>query len=782
MNGFIGKTLGKVQIEALAGRGGVAEVYVGTHTTLDRKVAVKVLRNVDEDNADKLERFKREARVIAKLRHPNIVQVYDFDTIESHPYLVMEYIEGPSLSKYLNDLHQNRLRLPLHQVIRMIRAVASALQYAHNNGIVHRDVKPGNILLTSSSSKIIVGRPLPEDFEPVLTDFGLVRFQDGHRQTTTGHIAGTPAYMSPEQSRGEAVDGRADIYSLGIVLYEMLAGDVPFDGESTVSILLKQVTEPPRPITGISPQLQTVLNRALAKDVKDRFQTPLELADAFSAAAGSLNLKREAATIEFTELPTILPSDSLTALKIEKPKVEPLTDADMEPEEPAAKKRGRWLFVALPVIIAIALGGFFWMNGLPSSAPDAATTTAPAATYTTTYTILPPTEAGTATAVLPTGPIGVLHFQNASLLADQASLTTQGMPAPQPGNQYEVWLLGADDRLSLGILALDEKGIGKVTFADPGGLNLISRFDALEITIEPNPDTDPASSGLVAYSFTLPEEGMVHVRYLLSEFAGTPDKIGLAQGLYADIKQIDTLTKEMQNAFESGDQETVKQKAELALNLLVGAKSADYKDWDGNGKKEPRSSYGLVLNGNSFGYIQSVSSEIEVTIKTAGATESMIANGNVVKTCAQNLAQWAPQLREVLLTVINATDDSSRETAIRAAVALTDQMLHGIDLDKNGKVDAISGECGAETAYEAAYSMADMPIQPASLSYQLTVVANSTPIPTSATKKSGGTSIAGTPAAVTPKVQPTKKPNPTKKTNPGGGTNPDPKPKPTKKK
>ena len=170
--------------------------------------------------------------------------------------------------------------------------------------------------------------------------------------------------MSPEQSRGEAVDGRADVYSLGVVLYEMLAGDVPFDGESTVSILLKQVTEPPKPIPGLSPLVQNVLDRALAKNVKDRFQTPMELAEAFSAAVG---MKSEAATIEFNELPTILPSEalSLSPLKIEKPgKVEPLAKTEMEPP---AKPQRRWLFIALPAIVAIAFGGFFWMNGFPSS-------------------------------------------------------------------------------------------------------------------------------------------------------------------------------------------------------------------------------------------------------------------------------------------------------------------------------------------------------------------------------------------------------------------------------
>src|SRR5512138_1538870 len=239
MENWVGKKLGKVQIESLIGRGGAAEVYVGTHTTLERRVAVKILRNLNDESSDVLERFEREARAVARLRHPHIVQVHDFDTIDNNPYLVMEYIEGPSLSKYLKTLHQNRKRLPFPQVIRLVRLVASALQYAHNNGVIHRDVKPGNILLTSPSTRFKAGEPLPDDFEPILTDFGLVRFLDSSRQTTTGHIAGTPAYMSPEQSRGETTDGRTDVYALGVVLYEMLAGDVPFDGESTVSILLK---------------------------------------------------------------------------------------------------------------------------------------------------------------------------------------------------------------------------------------------------------------------------------------------------------------------------------------------------------------------------------------------------------------------------------------------------------------------------------------------------------------------------------------------------------------
>src|SRR4030095_1161548 len=265
MNEWVGKMLGKVRIDSLIARGGMAEVYLGTHTTLQREVAVKILRNQYEDDEDLLERFQREARVVAKLRHQNIVQVFDYDAVDERPYIIMEYVSGPSLSKYLSKLHKNKGKLELHEVNRILTGVAQALQYAHDSGVIHRDIKPGNIILTSHSEPVNPGQPLPQDFEPVLTDFGLVRFLNSSRQTSAGQTAGTPAYMSPEQARGEATDGRTDIYSLGIVLYEMLMGKVPFDGETTMSILLKHISEPPPPIPGLSNPIQKFLDKALAE-------------------------------------------------------------------------------------------------------------------------------------------------------------------------------------------------------------------------------------------------------------------------------------------------------------------------------------------------------------------------------------------------------------------------------------------------------------------------------------------------------------------------------------
>lgn len=712
MNTWVGKRLGKVQIESLVGRGGVAEVYLGTHTTLERKVAVKIVRNLNGENSDALARFEREARVIAKFRHPNIVQVHDFDTIDSDPYLVMEYIEGPSLSQYLRALHQNDQRLPKPQMIRLINAVAGALQYAHRNGVIHRDIKPGNILLTSASGPIQAGEPLPEDFEPVLTDFGLVRFLDASRETVTGQVAGTPAYMSPEQARGEAVDVRTDVYSLGIVLYEMLAGHVPFDGETTVSILLKQINQPPPPIPELSPLIENVLNRALDKDASQRFQTPIEFAEAFRK---SVEMSLDPSTVR------------LNSLEPDAPTLQPAPPIE-KPVPPTPAERPRWMRIAVLATVAVALGAFMMVNGLPSSPGADPTVTLPVTTSTlaaATDTAVPSTGTSIPFAASPSGPAGILRFQNGMAIADEVSLIVHSMPAPPPGSQYEVWLTGDDDRISLGVFSPEASSKGELNFAEPEGLSLLADFDRVEITIEPKSDTDPVDSGLIAYSFTLPAESLLHIRYLLLSFPGTPMKNGLVQGLHTDIVQIDERVKEMDSAFESDDAVGTLANAEDALNLLVGAKSADFKDWNGDGQLRDRtSSYGLLVNGNNFGYIQAVYAEVDHIVATPGSTQYMLQYGEIVKTCTQNLALWAPQLRDRLVTILTSTSNSEISEAIRDSVTVADQMLNGVDLDENGTVDTVPGECGAKGTYEYAYYMADMPILPVSIAYQLTVVAN----------------------------------------------------------
>jgi predicted Ser/Thr protein kinase len=277
---LIGETLGKYRITEHLGGGGMAEVYKAYQPGLDRYVAIKVLHSFLAGEEDFLTRFQREARVIAMLRHPNIVQVHDFDYDEEDNayYIVMEFIDGPSLKEHVQEVCQEEQILPLDETVHIVTGIANALEYAHQRGAVHRDVKPANILFT-------------EDGEAILTDFGIAKMVNIGGLTASGAMIGTPAYMAPEQGLGQAGDERADIYSLGAVFYQLVTGCLPFDADTTMGVVLKHINDPPPPPTSINPDLpegiEAVILRALAKDPEDRYQTAKEfIADLRRAMAG----------------------------------------------------------------------------------------------------------------------------------------------------------------------------------------------------------------------------------------------------------------------------------------------------------------------------------------------------------------------------------------------------------------------------------------------------------------------------------------------------------------
>ncbi|HVF26363.1 MAG TPA: protein kinase [Anaerolineales bacterium] len=738
MSTWIGKTLGKVYIDSLLARGGMAVVYLGMHTTLQRKVVVKILRNDFEEDSAALERFEREAQVVARLRHQNIVQVFDFDTVDDQPYIVMEYINGPSLSTYLNTLHRKIGRLELPQVSQILTRVASSLQYAHDSGVIHRDVKPANILLTSRSSQIIPGEPLPLDFEPVLGDFGLVRFLSSSLQTSTGKIVGTPAYMSTEQARGEHTDERTDIYSLGIVLYEMLAGHVPFDGETTMSILLKHINEPPPPIPGLAFGFQYVLDRALSKKAEERFQTPNELAAAFNEV------------LEET-------SGASTILHMT-PKRTPST-GKADDESPLRRK---WLSAALATILIGTMGALFFLNGRALPSPES-----PTPSVSSTIEINTPVTL--ISSPVRRGPTGLLRFQDGSAILDRATLTAMAMPAPPEGSQYEVWLVGAEgERLTLGILMLDENGKGMLTFDESQGMNLLAVYDRVEIIVGPGPDSGPDAIERVAYFYDLPEIGVEYVRQLLVSFALAPDQAALIQGMTADTKLIEQVATEMLEAFENGSETGTQKNAEAIMNILVGSQSSEHKDWNGDGQTtDAGSGYGFMLNVDNLGYIQAVYSHADYAANSPGVSQNMITNGDDVKACAQNFAQWVPELRDRILTILKADSLSEMDAPIRDAVTLADKMLNGIDANQNGNIEAVTGECGALTTYESAYRMADMPLLPVNL------IATPTPTPTFSifavpTKTSQRRPDATSPNITVPNTSPPNTPVPPPADTPSG--------------
>jgi serine/threonine protein kinase len=265
-----GTALGEFRIDAKIGEGGMAAVYRATQPSLHRTVAIKVLDTSLQADPTFVARFRREANTVAQLMHPNIVPVYAFGEAENMLYLVMGYVPGGSLAERMGR------PLAVPTIGRIVSQVADALDYAHKQGVVHRDIKPANILLGEGDWAL-------------LSDFGIARMLEGRmRLTQPGIGLGTPEYMSPEQGLSDEIDGRSDIYSLGIVLFELLTGEVPFDADTPFGILYKHVHEPlPLPSKidpSISSALENVIIRATAKRPEDRYQTAEQFKLALEAA------------------------------------------------------------------------------------------------------------------------------------------------------------------------------------------------------------------------------------------------------------------------------------------------------------------------------------------------------------------------------------------------------------------------------------------------------------------------------------------------------------------
>jgi serine/threonine-protein kinase len=294
MSDLIGKTLGRYRLVERIGQGGMAEVYKAFQPALDRYVAVKVLHPflLEEDGAR--ERFSREARAVASLRHPNIVQVFDYDNEGEIYFMVMEFIDGPNLKQVLLQQAQQGKRLDMARIDEIITAIGGALAYAHGMGMVHRDVKPQNIMFTAKG-------------QPLLTDFGIAKIVNTSGASASGGLSGTPAYMSPEQGRGGPIDARTDIYSLGVVLYEMVTGRVPFDADTPFAVVIKHMNDPlplPRSIDPSIPEgLERVVLKAMAKSPDERYQT----ADEFARATHEAIAQAQGAASRVDTIPTAAP-------------------------------------------------------------------------------------------------------------------------------------------------------------------------------------------------------------------------------------------------------------------------------------------------------------------------------------------------------------------------------------------------------------------------------------------------------------------------------------------
>jgi serine/threonine protein kinase len=277
---LVGKTLGQYELVEIAGEGGLATVYKAYQHTLERWVAVKVLHVRDREM---LARFKREARAVALLRHRNILMVYQYSEDDGWPYIAMEYVEGGTLEDYLQGEPMDWA-----DVVNMTLGIADALREAHQHGLIHRDVKPANIML-------------PQRDWPLLTDFGLVKIPDEVSITMTGVVIGTPAYIAPELALGKKANHRADIYSLGVVMFEMITGRWPFMFDNPNLLMLAHISEAvpaPRELNpACPPNLEKVILKCLEKSPDDRYPDMQTMIDALSKILGESTLPFSAAGV-----------------------------------------------------------------------------------------------------------------------------------------------------------------------------------------------------------------------------------------------------------------------------------------------------------------------------------------------------------------------------------------------------------------------------------------------------------------------------------------------------
>ena len=376
---------GRYEVRSLIGRGGMAEVHLGFDTRLSRVVAIKMLRRDLAQDSIFQARFRREAQSAASLNHPNIVAVYDTgeEIIEDAtgrsiavPYIVMEYVEGHTVK----DLISDGTAVPINEAIEIVSGVLSALQYSHANHLVHRDIKPGNIMLTS-------------DGKVKVMDFGIARALTDSQatMTQTNAVVGTAQYLSPEQARGETVDARSDLYSTGVVLFELLTGRPPFKGDSAVAVAYQHVEQiPPTPssiLSDIPDSLDRVVLKSLAKNREDRYSSATAmLADLQRVAQGldvgappadswttevlpaaGLASARTAATTQMAAVPSHAPAAAMAATSTSLPAV--ATD-DSANEATKARKR-RTAIIATVVLIALLLiGGSVWALTRGAAEPE----------------------------------------------------------------------------------------------------------------------------------------------------------------------------------------------------------------------------------------------------------------------------------------------------------------------------------------------------------------------------------------------------------------------------
>lgn len=699
-----GQKLGKYELRRLLGKGGMAEVWEAFQPGVDRLVAIKLMHKHLAHDFDFVQRFRREAKAVGRLQHHHIIRVFDFDVENDEYYMVMDYIQGGTLGQYLK---QHGALQPI-EALRVVAQLADALAYAHQQGMIHRDIKPANVMFMDDS----VGFP-------VLTDFGLARLLSYQTMTITGAMVGTPAYMSPEAISGEKVDGRADIYSLGVLLYEMVVGKTPYRADTPYGMILKQMNEPipPPHDKGVTVPLEVevLILKALQKEPNERYQNATLFRDAILATLEHLTGKPNESLITSMRRISSLRRAAVTTKLPALGSTQASSSVDQAAIDSTSPHRLMASVIGGVLAIALLMTGIVWaLVGEPTERVEGEVAGIDAAEPVVTVPISPPVQT---VLPLPTrtnkpkvvlAPLGWLRFTDrlldeGILRAANCSLELDGVMLPPAETHYELWLVN-DKSGHLRNFGPLEVNHGRVAFSAQTNENLLTSYDRVLISIEPNEDTDGTISGQIAFEAALSNDHRAIVQQFLAT-SETVESKGLLLGADEETRNALQHGRLVQEALNSADLQLARHHAEHVVHILAGQNGSLFNDWDSDGLAEnPGNGVGVA------GYINQALELSQQVLASPELTDATLVHTQQVLTYNEKNARRTRLALNMALKVFNTYSIEEAQAVSNALNQTLDELLNGRDEDNNGLIDPTLAEGGILAAYNSGLLMAQVPI------------------------------------------------------------------------
>lgn len=698
---LVGRKLGLYSIVELIGQGGMATVYKGYREDIDRYVAIKVLPPHPGLDQQFIDRFRLEAKTIARLQHPHILPIYDYGAEDDILYLVMAFVDGGSLSQKID-----KGPIPLKDIEALLRQMAAALDYAHRQGVVHRDIKPDNILLDKEGHAL-------------LADFGIVKLTEGDsRLTATGGLIGTPAYMAPEQGAGQTdISGSADIYSLGVVTYEMLTGRQPYTADTPVQIVIKHMTEPipnPRTLVKDLPDgLETVIERALAKNPSTRYQTATAFVDDFaSAVAGQTLAPRTLPSITESALnptPTVVlnPTNTPPSVPGATQVANPATGT--QPTIIVQQGTNPLVFLGGIALIALVMIGlvFVLVNRPPIPSPA----TLPATTPGLVDLPITPT-AVPQVAEVPT--FGRMSFSTTEHYGDTATLQVQNLRPPAADFRYVVWLknMESDEAIKIGALTLDASGSGVLPpFIDEEGRLLPAFYNAVALTLEARDYDGQTPQGEIIYMYAFAERligtmtdlfisakngieaeslrrsGGDYHNHMATVGGQQGPTVGLVESALAEAERAQQHAGLAQVAQVGENVGAMHRHNEHTINIYNGTQ-VDYNG-DGSGEN-PGFQIGVTR------LLDMMEQELNAAATAPDSDSRLQSNLETIRVCITNTRERIDRIIILEQEMLNSETVTDVAQQAIDSTGLANQVLSGLDANGNGQVEPFEGECGLE--------------------------------------------------------------------------------------